>query len=132
MKKTRNLAFLGSKFAIVGAANTILGFVIFSAIWVFSGEKLDPMFVLAITYALVFFSAYLLQRRFVFRSKDAVSREMPKYLLITVSSVVLNGALLYVFTEEFGTGVLLSQAFALAISSAYSFIGHLYWTFKSH
>jgi putative flippase GtrA len=130
MKKTKNLAFLGSKFAIVGAANTILGFGVFTTIWVFSGENLDPILVLAITYALVFLSAYLLQRRFVFRSKYAVSREMPKYLLVTVSSVLLNGALLVVFTEKFGAGVLLSQAFALAISSGYSFIGHLYWTFK--
>lgn len=126
----KNKTFVLAKFILVGMTNTMLGFAIFTTIWLLSEEKLNPLLVLTISYTLVFSLSYLLQRSFVFRSNGVVSREVPKYVFITATSVLLNGALLALFTGEFGIGVLLSQAIALVISSSYSFIGHLYWTFK--
>jgi putative flippase GtrA len=126
----KNKIFVLAKFILVGMTNTILGFVIFTTIWLLSEEKLNPLLVLTISYTLVFLLSYLLQRSFVFRSNGLVSREVPKYIFITATSVLLNGALLALFTGEFGIGVLKSQAIALVLTSSYSFIGHMHWTFK--
>jgi putative flippase GtrA len=109
------------RYILVGAWNTLFGFLCFVVIWYVWGESLGYAWTLAITIVISVIQSYFTQRLLVWRSDDAVHRELPRFVLVYAVTYVGNLALLWILVDHVGLPVVLSQALATAVVVVCSF-----------
>ncbi len=119
------------RFLMVGATNTLVGYVIFSALtlWVFANVPFGYLASLAISYAIAIVLAFVLYRRFVFKVSGHVIRDFVRFVSVYAVAIGLNALLLPFFVEIVGLHPLLAQAITLVITTLLSFFGHRDFSF---
>jgi len=70
-----------ARFLVVGAYNTVFGYVVFVGLYYWIGDRVHYNLVLLVSYIISVTNSYLLQRRFVFSS---TSRRMAEFLRFNV------------------------------------------------
>ena len=73
---------------------------------------------------------YGLNRSFTFESASAHRRSLPRFFLISLLGLLLNGAITYVGTNLLGVHYLLAQGAATAVTLLWNFLANLRWTFQ--
>lgn len=120
------------RFLAVGATNTLVGYLIFSALtlWVFAEVPFGYLLSLAISYAIAIVIAFVLYRRFVFKVTGHVVRDFVRFVSVYAVAIGINAVLLPVFVELLGLHPLLAQAITLVITTLLSFFGHRDFSFR--
>lgn len=120
------------RFLAVGATNTLVGYLIFSAltVWVFAEVPFGYLLSLAISYAIAIVIAFVLYRRFVFKVRGHVVRDFLRFVSVYAVAIGINAVLLPLFVEVFGLNPLLAQAITLVITTLLSFFGHRDFSFR--
>jgi putative flippase GtrA len=99
------------RFALVGCANTLLGFtVIMAAAWLL---QLGDVAANAIGYACGLLLSFVLNRRYTFRYEGRTAGALVRYLLAFAVSYGVNVGVLVIFTAVLGQSSVLSQALAV-------------------
>ncbi len=120
------------RFVLVGAINTVVGYVSYSALvlWVFGGVPFGYVISLIVSYALAITIAFVLYRRFVFRVTGHVMRDYVRFVGVYLVSIGLNAAALPVLVEYVGLSPLIAQAIVLIVTTLISFFGHKSFSFR--
>lgn len=119
------------RFLVVGAANTLAGYLTFAALYLLAGAWLHYLLVALASHFLAVCLAYYLQRTVVFRSTGPVWPEFLRYN-ISLMTVLLGGIVgLYFFVSGLGFPPLHAQAIITLLSIAVSYLSHRHFTFNS-
>ncbi len=122
--KDRRVAFL-----IVGAINTAVGFGWFT-LFTFTLERwIGYMGVLVLAQIVSVLCAFVLYRKFVFRVRGHVLRDLVRFSMVYVVAFLVNAALLPLLVELVGLHVLLAQALIVFVTTVVSYLGHRYFSF---
>jgi len=117
-------------FLLVGATNTLIGFLWFVAFQLLLQDWLGYMVVLLCAHVASVLCAFVLYRRFVFRVHGHVIRDLIRFEVVNLTSLGINVALLPVFVEVFHAPVLPSQLLITGITMLVSFFGHRGFSFR--
>jgi putative flippase GtrA len=123
--KDQRVAFL-----VVGVVNTIVGFAWFTVFNFTVGAVFGYFATLAVAHVASVLCAFVLYRRFVFRVRGHVFRDLARFELVYVVALGINFIALPVLVELAGLPVLAAQALIVFITTLVSFFGHRYFSFR--
>ena len=118
------------KFGLIGILGTLVNLFILYVFTEFAG-----IFYL-ISAIIAFFVAathnFILNKIWTFKEKInyLFTKKYIQFLIVSISSLVINLIFLYIFTEFFNIYYMVSQALAIGVSFIANFIGNKIWTFK--
>ena len=120
------------RFLAVGATNTLVGYLIFSAftLWVFADVHLGYLLSLALSYAVGISLAFVLYRRFVFVVHGHVLRDFARFVSVYLVAIGINTLALPLLVEVVQVPPLLSQLIILVVTTLLSFFGHKKFSFR--
>lgn len=124
-------------FLVVGAINTVVGFAIFIACSETVGHIVDQRFgkvagtlvTACITYAAALVFAFVMHRRFVFRVRGHVLRDLMRFQSVYLAAMGINIVVLPVLVE-LGLDRIPAQAIIVAANTVWSYVGHRYFSFR--
>lgn len=124
-------------FLVVGVINTIVGFGIFVACSVSIGQLVDhqhgrvagSLVTLGISHVLSVLFAFVMHRRFVFRVRGQVLKDLARFESVYLTALGINAVALPVLVE-LGLQRIPAQAIILAASTVLSYFGHRYFSFR--
>lgn len=117
------------KFGIVGVANTLLTFAIYTlllkvfGVWYLAAS--------AIGFIVGTVNSFLLNRRWTFRGHVGDALTPLRWAVVQCTGLGVNEGLLYVFVHDARVDKLLAQAFATAVVTVTTFFANRAWTFRS-
>lgn len=124
--KDKRIAFL-----IVGAMNTVIGFLWFTLfLWIFGALPAGYMIALVAAQILAVLCAFVLYRRFVFRVTGHVWRDLVRFSSVYAVSFGINLVVLPVLVEVVGIHPLPAQFVIVVITTVVSYLGHNYFSFR--
>lgn len=106
-----------SRFVFVGAANTLLGYVIYAA------ALLIAPYIVAytISYVAGIFISYYLNSRFVFKADLSLAKAV-QYPLVYVVQYLIGVSLLQLFVETLGLSALIAPILVVACTLPLTFV----------
>ncbi|CAH1208495.1 hypothetical protein PAECIP111891_03230 [Paenibacillus allorhizoplanae] len=116
------------KFLIIGILNTVVGYLIYFLCLKFI--DLNYMISLLCAHVLGVLHSYYWNSRWTFNTGRKTYKNLLKFSGVYVISFFINLLVLYIFINYLEQNALLSQVFALFLTTLISFIGHKYWSFK--
>lgn len=120
------------RYLLVGVWNTIFGYLVFVVVWQLAGARIGYGGTLVVTIVVSVLQSYATQRWLVWRSQNAVRRELPRFLAVYAASYALNFVLLWLLVDHAGVPVLVAQAVATAAVVVTSFLLLRSFTFRQH
>lgn len=117
-------------YVAVGASNTVIGFGLYTILLEFLGPS-NYLAVFALAHILATVVAFVLNRKFVFRSKANWTKELIRFFAVNFSSAAINFLLLIALVNVMALNPLIAQAIASAILVFLTYLLHLRFTFRS-
>ena len=115
------------RFLLVGGFCTGLQYLLLVAL--VEGPGLSATMASTIGYAASSAVNYYLSYSFTFNSASRHRRSLPRFVLVGLVGLLLNGAVTFVGTSIFGVHYLLAQAAATVVTLLWNFLANLRWTF---
>lgn len=119
-----------ARFLLVGAYNTLFGYVVFVALYYLLRDAVHYNVVLAISYVIAVTNSYLLQRRFVFRTQSRKAAEFLRFNVVNLGGMFINMGLLTLFVNHLTPNVPLAQAAATVLTVLFIYVGHTFYSFR--
>jgi putative flippase GtrA len=124
-------------FLVVGAINLVVGFAIFIACSESVGHFVDHRFgkvagslaTVGISHVLTVLFAFMMQRRFVFRVRGQVLRDLVRFESVYLTALGINAVVLPVLVE-LGMSRIPAQAIILAFTIVLNYFGHRHFSFR--
>jgi len=124
------------KFALVGGTGVIVNLAVFNATmraWeLFTSD--NPLSAKYLANALGFvvsvLTNYALNRRWTFRSRGDVSRELPRFFTVSVVAYLANLGVFTLCLTRLGVGPNPSQLVAIAAVMPINFVANKLWSFR--
>jgi putative flippase GtrA len=121
-------------FLVVGAINTVVGFLCFAAFLMTVGRLWGPpwgyLATLACAHVVSVLIAFVLYRFVVFRVRGHVLADLWRFETVYLSALAVNFVLLPGLVEIAHLPVLLAQALIMAVTSLMSWVGHKNYSFR--
>lgn len=117
-------------FLIVGAINTVVGYLVFAAFLVTVGRRWHYLVALACTYVVSVLFAFVLYRFVVFRVRGHVLADLWRFATVYVAALAVNFVLLPLLVEIAHLPVLVAQALIVLVTSVMSWVGHQKFSFR--
>ncbi len=117
------------KFAVVGGINTVIDYLIFSAlIYLLHVHYLAANIV---SFSVAVTNSYILNRRWTFRRGSQQWRsEAAKFFIINIIALGISELLLHLFVERLHVSELLAKAMAIIVVLFWNFVGTRFWAFR--
>jgi putative flippase GtrA len=124
-------------FLIVGATNTAVGFLLFVGFELTVGRYVDvavnrvagSLATLLCAHVLAVLFAFVLYRRFVFRVRGHVLRDLARFEAVYLVAITINAVVLPILVE-LGVQRILAQASILIVTTLISYFGHRHFSFR--
>jgi putative flippase GtrA len=114
---------------VVGAWNTLFGYVVWAILQATLGGSLPYVAILLLAWPIAVLNAYLRHRTFVFRSREPIRAELPRFSLVYAATLAANLVILPVAVEVLPLNVYVIQAvFTIAVVGL-SYVAHKYYSF---
>lgn len=123
------------KFAVVGAINTVIDWIIYLLIMKFTGWSTQTLkqFAKALSFLVSATSSYIMNRTWTFRSKNkAVAEEAGKFFIVALFGLCLNNLIFYFITGILHWHDLWGLTIATALVMIWNFLINKRWTFKEN
>ena len=117
-------------FLIVGAANTVIGFGWFALFQYTVGQSFGYMVTLVCAHVASVLCAFVLYRRFVFRVRGHVWRDLARFESVYLVSLGINAILLPLLVEFAHLAPIVAQALIVFVTTLVSFFGHREFSFR--
>lgn len=127
----RLLASERVRFLVVGAWNTLVGYVIFVALHYAASSALTTAWVLIVSYLIAVPHSFFTQRILVFRAKCDWRPQMAKFFVANSIVFVSNLLTLPVFIRQTGVSAPLAQAVFLVLSTIAMYVLHKQFSFAN-
>ncbi len=124
-------------FLIVGGVNTLIGFGLFVAFDLAFGRAVDraigpilgSLVTLACAHVISVLIAFVLYRRFVFRVRGHVLRDLARFESVYLVAIGVNAVLLPALVG-FGAPRIPAQAAIVVLTTVISYLGHRFFSFR--
>jgi putative flippase GtrA len=121
-------------FLIVGAANTVVGYVCFAGFLMLLGQRLDRpwgyLATLLCAHVVSVIIAFVLYRRVVFRVRGHVLADLWRFETVYLTALAVNLVLLPVLVELAHLPVLVAQGLIMILTAVMSWLGHKNYSFR--
>jgi putative flippase GtrA len=120
-----------SRYGLAGLLNTAVGFLVTATLDV--GLHISPQIANAAGYVVGIPLSFFLNRIFVFRRGDGVSRSGPKYLILVLMAFVANQITLsacVALLSKSAPAHLGAQILSMSVYTISVFVGCRYWVFR--
>ena len=115
------------RFGSVGLASSA---IYFGLLWVFTALTPWPTAVRGtLAYGIGIAFNYVLQKSFTFRSGRRHQQAGPRYAVIHLGGMLINGGLLWLGVDVAGWNYLLVQIAAIGVVTIWSYLGQRFWAF---
>src|SRR5664280_3485840 len=121
-------------YLVVGGWNTVFGYAAWALLQYLLGDHLHYLVVVMLSWPIAVLNAYLGYRYVVFRSRGSVFRELPRFSLVYLVTLLLNLALLPVALRVTPFNIYVVQALFTGVVVVCSYVAHKYYSFggRSH
>ena len=116
-------------FLIVGAVNTVVGFLCFAGFLVVLGQQ-SYLVALVCAHVVSVLVAFVLYRFVVFRVRGHLLADLWRFETVYLSALAVNFVLLPGLVEIAHLPVLLAQALIVLVTSVMSWVGHKHYSFR--
>jgi putative flippase GtrA len=124
-------------FLVVGGINTVAGLSFFVACSVTVGQLVDHRFgkaaaalvTLGVAHVLAVLFAFVMHRRFVFRVRGHVLRDLVRFWSVYLTALGINIVTLPLLVE-LGLNRIVAQGIIVACSTLLSYFGHRHFSFR--
>jgi len=117
-------------YLVVGGWNTAFGYCIWAVLQLLLGNHLHYLVVVLISWPIAVLNAYLGYRYVVFRSHGPVLRELPRFSLVYLASLLVNLALLPIALHVLPLNIYGVQALLTVLVVVCSYLSHKYYSFR--
>lgn len=117
-------------FLLVGGLNTLIGFACFVGYQWLLERQLGYLVVLLCAHVTAVLCAFALYRRFVFRVRGHVWRDLGRFEVVNLGALAFNVVALTLMVELLDAPVLLSQVIITGVTTLISFFGHRGFSFR--
>jgi putative flippase GtrA len=117
-------------YLVVGGWNTAFGYVAWALMQYLLGAYLNYLVVIVLAWPIAVLNAYLGYRYVVFRSRGPVLKELPRFSLVYVATLLVNLALLPVALSVMPFSIYVVQALLTGVVVVCSYLGHKYFSFR--
>jgi putative flippase GtrA len=117
-------------FLIVGAINTVVGYLAFAGFQLTMGQQWGYLAALVGAHVVGVLVAFVLYRFLVFRVRGHVLADLWRFETVYLSALAVNFALLPVLVEVAHLNVYLAQALIMFVTAAMSWVGHKNYSFR--
>jgi len=115
---------------MVGGWNTLFGYGAWALMQYLLGDYLPYLVVLLLAWPINVLNAYLGYRYIVFRSRGPVLKELPRFSLVYLVTLVVNLALLPIALRVMPFNIYVVQALFTGVVVVCSYLGHKYFSFR--
>ena len=116
-------------YLVVGGWNTVFGYSVWALMQYLLGDYLPYVVVILLAWPIAVLNAYLCYRYIVFRSRGPVLKELPRFSLVYVVTLVVNLALLPVALRVLPFNIYVIQALLTVVVVVCSYLAHKYYSF---
>lgn len=116
-------------YLLVGGWNTAFGYGVWAALQYLLGSHVHYLIVVVLSWPLAVLNAYLGYRFIVFQSQGSLLRELPRFSLVYLATLVANLALLPLALSALPLNIYVIQALFTAAVVVVSYLGHKYYSF---
>jgi len=117
-------------YLLVGGWNTVFGYAAWALMQYLLGDHLHYLVVVVLSWPIAVVNAYLGYRYVVFRSQGPVRRELPRFSLVYLVTLVVNLAVLPVALRLLPFNIYVIQAVFAVVVVVCSYLGHKYYSFR--
>jgi putative flippase GtrA len=116
-------------FLLVGGINTGFSTGLFICLALYFPETPSAV-LLTISWAVSLVSVFFVYRKLVFRVTGRIFRDFFRFVLVNLSSLLINIVLLFLVSDMLGLPRIPAQIAITMISVAVSYFGHRYFSFR--
>jgi len=117
-------------YLVVGGWNTLFGYGIWALMQFLLHDYLYYLVILVISWPFAVANAYFCYRHFVFHSNDKVWRELPRFSLVYVITLVAGLVMLPILVHTLPYNLYVIQALFTAVVVVLSYLSHKYFSFR--
>jgi putative flippase GtrA len=117
-------------YLVVGGWNTVFGYGAWVLMQFLLGGYLHYLIVIVLAWPIAVLNAYLGYRYIVFRSRGPVLKELPRFSLVYLATLLVNLALLPVALRVLPFSIYAVQALFTGVVVVCSYLGHKYYSFR--
>jgi putative flippase GtrA len=116
-------------YLVVGGWNTVFGYGVWALLQTVWGERLHYLVIVLIAWPIAVLNAYIGYRYVVFQSRGSVLRELPRFSLVYLITLIANLALLPIALRVLPFNIYIVQALLTAVVVVCSYLSHRYYSF---
>ena len=116
-------------YLVVGGWNTLFGYGVWALMQYVLHDYLHYLVILVLSWPFAVLNAYICYRVFVFRSKDSVWRELPRFSLVYVVTLCAGLLALPVLLRTLPYNIYVIQAGYTAVVVVLSYLSHKFFSF---
>ena len=116
-------------YLVVGGWNTVFGYGIWALMQFLLGDQFHYLVVVLLAWPIAVLNAYFTYRYIVFRSRRPVLKELPRFSVVYLVTLVVNLALLPVALQVLPFTIYGVQAVFTAVVVVCSYLAHRYYSF---
>jgi putative flippase GtrA len=117
-------------YLVVGGWNTVFGYGAWALMQYLLGGYLPYLVILLLAWPIAVLNAYLGYRYVVFRSRGPVLKELPRFSLVYLVTLVLNLALLPVALRVMPFNIYVVEALFTGVLMVCSYLSHKHFSFR--
>lgn len=116
------------KYGTIGASSTMIDF----GFYILFVYVLGIYYIWAATLSFVIAAVFnfTLNRKWTFRSNGQKRKQLPIFLLVMISGVLLNNGIIALGVEVFGLWDIFAKIISTGIITIWNFLGNKYFTFR--
>ena len=118
-------------YLVVGGWNTLFGYGVWAMMQFLLQDYLYYLVILVISWPFAVTNAYFCYRHFVFHSKNKVWRELPRFSLVYVITLVAGLVMLPILVHTLPYNLYVIQALFTVVVVVLSYLSHKYFSFRS-
>ena len=121
------------QYLLIGGWNTVFGYAVFTALYYYGTTRFHLHYVipLLLSHLISVTSAYLVYKRFVFKTKGNFIREYWRFCTFYWFSLAANLILLPALVELCGMNPVISQGLFIIVAAVTSYLWHAHYTFST-
>jgi putative flippase GtrA len=116
-------------YLVVGGWNTVFGYAAWALLQYLLGDHLHYLVVVLLAWPINVLNAYLGYRYVVFRSRGPILKELPRFSLVYLVTLVVNLTLLPVVLKVLPFNIYAIQAGFAVVVVVCSYLGHKHYSF---
>lgn len=117
-------------FLLVGGLNTAIGMGWFVVFQTLVGDRFGYLVALVCAHVAAVLCAFVLYRRFVFRVRGHVWRDLARFEVVNLTSLGINLVTLPFTVEVLGVAPIPAQLLVTVVTMVVSFVGHKGFSFR--